>query len=67
MSLRYEQYRSLVLTKKLLADLRQGNYKKEEVKDRARRCLRHFPYLAKNGEPIFSRDDFECPDLGGLQ
>jgi len=32
-----------------------------ELKARAYSCLRHFPFLDERGEPIFSRDGFECP------
>jgi len=62
MSLKYEQYRALKKTRAFLHDLIIGGYPKE-LRDRAYTCARHFPVLAKNGEPIFSRDDFECPDL----
>jgi hypothetical protein len=35
----------------------------KELKEKARRCSRHFPHLMANGEPRFSNDPFECPDL----
>ena len=59
MSLRYEQYRSLWETKKLLQRLLHNKYLAQD----ARHCLRHFPFLASNGEPLFSNDEFDCPDL----
>jgi len=33
------------------------------VRMRAGCVLRHFPMLADNGEPMFSRDEFPCPSL----
>lgn len=62
MSLRYEQYRSLVETRQLLHDIivgRAGNT--HEVKARASMCARHFPYLDETGAPMFSNDGFDCP------
>jgi hypothetical protein len=64
MSLKYEQYRALYATQQFLQDLLTVDKypkTKKEMRERAYRCLKHFPYLDKTGEPIFSRDDFECP------
>lgn len=59
MSLRYEQYNALKLTEQFLLDLcKPGTWTKKELIDRARSCLRHFPFLDGNGKPMFSKDDF---------
>ena len=60
MSLRYEQYRSLQLTRQFLRDLLEGTVKltKKETRERASRCLRHYPFLNDKGRPLFSRDPF---------
>jgi hypothetical protein len=61
MSLRYEQEASLLMTRELLLDLLNTSTRPKtvkELKERARRCLRHFPPLDKDGKPIFSTDSF---------
>ena len=61
MSLKYEQHRSLLMTREFLLDLLQPNTRPKtvaETKERVRRCLRHFPPLKENGEPLFSGDDW---------
>lgn len=61
MSLRYEQYRSLKRTKELLYDFLDPKKRPKtvkEMKERASRCLRHFPALDEKGKPLFSQDDF---------
>ena len=66
MSLKYEQYAALVKTQNFLRDLLtvDGYPKtKKEMRDRAYRCLRHFPFLDEHGNPMFSRDEFECPKI----
>lgn len=66
MSIKSEQFYSLVKTQEFLRDLLtvdQYPKTKKEMRDRAYRCLRHFPYLKDTGEPMFSRDDFECPKI----
>ena len=66
MSLRYEQLNSLVKTQKFLRDLLYTDTrpkKVSELKERAYRCLRHFPHLKENGEPMWSQDDFPCPKI----
>ena len=64
MSLRYEQYRSLVETRQLLFDLSAGRAgSMAEIKERALMCSRHFPLLMQTGEPMFSRDGFDCPPV----
>lgn len=62
MSLRYEQYRALISTRKFLTELMLGKGHAKDDKERARECLRHFPVLLKTGEPWFSNDPFECPE-----
>jgi hypothetical protein len=59
MSLRYEQHESLRRTKEFLFDLLLTDKRPKtvkELKSRVRRCLRHFPPLTKDGEPMFSND-----------
>ena len=66
MSLKHEQYYSLVKTQKFLRDLLFTDTrpkKVSELKARAYSCLRHFPHLKENGEPMFSQDDFPCPKI----
>jgi hypothetical protein len=66
MSLRYEQQNALVKTQRLLRDiLTVDGYPKtkKEMRERAYRCLKHFPFLDEYGAPMFSRDDFECPKI----
>jgi len=61
MSLRYEQYWSLKKTQQFLRDLLDKSTRPKtvtELKRRALSCLRHYPHLHNNGEPIFSRDGF---------
>lgn len=60
MSLRYEQYRSLQLTRQFLRDLLWGEVRltKTETKRRASQCLRHYPFLNDVGRPMFSQDSF---------
>lgn len=62
MSLRYEQYRSLVETRQLLHDIICGRVT-GDIKERASYCARHFPYLDATGKPIFSQDGFDCPPI----
>ena len=66
MSLRREQYMSLYMTREFLYDLMNSKTRPKsvnEMKQRASRCLRHFPHLHENGEPFFSADGFECPPI----
>jgi hypothetical protein len=61
MSLRYEQYHSLKKTQQFLRELLDKTTRPKTVRDlkkRALSCLRHYPFLHENGEPMFSRDDF---------
>jgi hypothetical protein len=61
MSLRYEQENALLLTRELLLDLLNTTTRPKtvkELKERARRCLRHYPPLTQDGEPMFSNDEF---------
>ena len=66
MSLKCEQYQSLVKTRKFLRDLLNEEIKiknKKEIAERITECLKHFPFLDKYGEPIFSQDSFPCPEI----
>lgn len=64
MSLRYEQQRALWDTRLLLYDILAGNVgKKADLRARAYRCLKHYPFLDSTGEPMFSQDGFPCPRL----
>lgn len=64
MSLRYEQYRSLYITREFLVELLTGPRLPTRVlREKAKGCLRHYPVLLENGEPMFSRDEFKCPNI----
>jgi hypothetical protein len=66
MSLRYEQYHSLKKTQQFLRDLLDKTTRPKtvaELKKRALSCLRHYPFLHENGEPILSRDEFTIDRL----
>lgn len=66
MSLKHEQCYALYKTREFLRDLLHHSTRPKtvkEIKDRAYSCLRHFPFLKDNGEPIFSQDGFECPPI----
>lgn len=59
MSLAHEQRRSLLLTRRLLCDLMHHSTRPKrvsELRDRASRCLKHFPPLGDDGWPLFSQD-----------
>jgi hypothetical protein len=61
MSLRYEQEASLLMTREFLLDLLRPNTRPKTVKqlkERAQRCLRHYPPLDVDGNPIFSSDEY---------
>ena len=61
MSLRREQYWALIKTQAFLRDLlfpETRPKKVSELKERAYRCLKHFPCLDDDGKPMFSRDGF---------
>jgi len=58
MSLKHEQYNSLLRTRELLYDLLDPKKRpktQKEMKDRVKRCLRHYPMLSQEGEPHFSQ------------
>jgi hypothetical protein len=62
MSLKFEQYRSLKMTREFMWDLLDPQKRPKtvlELKKRAGNCLRHFPMLTEKGKPIFSRDNFD--------
>jgi hypothetical protein len=60
MSLRYEQYWSLLRTREFLKELltRPGRWTKKEMRAETLRCLRHYPPLTAKGQPMWSRDEF---------
>lgn len=61
MSLRFEQYRSLKATRELLRDISDPSFNMKAVtpiRERARYCLRHYPFLKEDGAPMFSQDEF---------
>jgi len=62
MSLRYEQYRALKMTREFLHELMLSKkpIRKKELREGIRRCLRHYPFLEKNGKPMFSNDNIEA-------
>ena len=65
MSLRYEQYHALKRSRKLLREMLRPGFKKfkaQEIRDKAYGCLRHFPTLSENGQPLFSEDEFTVDD-----
>ena len=60
MSLRYEQYMALKRTKNFLRCLltvSECPKTKKEMRAEASACLRHFPFLHDNGQPMWSKDD----------
>lgn len=64
MSLKAEQYASLVRTRKFLRSLLvRPMMKPKDIREGAYRCLRHYPFLDKTGAPMFSKDDFGCPEI----
>jgi len=56
MSLKYEQYRAL----KMSRDFMRGKCPKtvKEWNEKTSRCLRHFPFLEESGKPVFSNDNY---------
>ena len=59
MSLRYEQRRALQATREFLRQLLVPGkrWTKTDLRRCAYGCLRHFPYLKANGEPLWSQDE----------
>jgi hypothetical protein len=66
MSLRYEQYRALHETRRLLLDIHRQSVKLEDLQERSYQCLRHYPFLDERGAPMFSQDRNECPVINQL-
>ena len=61
MSLRFEQYSALLRSREFLRDLLTTDKypkTKKEMRERAHRCLRHYPFLETSGKPMFSQDPF---------
>ena len=62
MSLKKEQYYSLLITRDFLRNLLDKKTRPKNITEMTRealRCLRHYPFLKENGEPMFSKDNFE--------
>ena len=62
MSLKFEQYESLKKTREFLFDLLDPKKRPKSVKEMRKivsSCLRHYPPLKPDGEPIFSNDDIK--------
>jgi len=60
MSLKYEQKRALKQSRDFLRELLTVDgfpKSKKELRQRASNCLRHFPFLDKDNNPIWSNDD----------
>jgi hypothetical protein len=58
MSIRSEQYRALKQTQELLrdiSDMHKTPRVPKEVRQRAIRCLRHYPYFLADETPLFSK------------
>jgi len=58
MSLKDEQFRSLQMTRDFLyimLDSQRRPKKVSEIREMALRCLRHYPVLKDDGEPVFSK------------
>jgi len=61
MSLRFEQYNSLKMTRRFLHEIimeLRSPVSIMELRERALRCLRHFPALDDQGQPYWSQDEF---------
>jgi hypothetical protein len=53
-----------------LQDLLHHSTRPKKVSDiskQASSCLRHFPFLKENGEPMFSNDNFNLDKNNGLE
>ena len=58
MSLKHEQYWALKKARDFLRDLMDSKRRPKtvkEMKERAYSCLRHYPFLKEDGEPMFSK------------
>jgi len=61
MSLRFEQYNALLMSKEFMRSLLDPKATPRiprGIRETAYRCLRHYPFLEENGRPRFSRDSF---------
>lgn len=65
MSLRYEEQRALKITRDFLRLIltKDCPTRKKDLRERAWRCLKHYPFLDKTGRPMFSLDEFPCPEI----
>jgi hypothetical protein len=62
MSLKYEQKRAIKQTRDFLSELLTINgipKTKKELRQKASRCLKHFPPLDKDNNIMWSNDNFE--------
>lgn len=60
MSIKKEQYYSLLITREFLRSLLHPHTRPKnitEMKQGALRCLRHYPFLDEDGKPRFSNDN----------
>jgi len=67
MSLRHEQRRALIKARDLLRDCLDPQARPKtvaELRERAARALRHFPFLDERGEPLWSQDEFDSELVG---
>ena len=65
MSLRYEQYNALRMTRDFLRDILSKECypaNKTFMRTRASDCLKHFPMII-DGRPVFSQDEFSDNEL----
>ncbi len=63
MSLRHEQYSALLRTRDFmrgLIDAKKTPRVPLKVRMEALGCLRHYPFLKDDGEPMFSKDNFKA-------
>ena len=55
MSLRYEQHRALKMTREFLREILTGpRMPTKALRERASRCLHHFPFLRESGKPMWT-------------
>lgn len=68
MSLRHEQYRAMRAARDFLRDLlapATTPRTRRELRRRAAGCLRHYPFLDRDGRPMFSRDGVGAEERDG--
>ena len=68
MSLRYEQYHAIGMTREFLRDIISGKAMKvSELRKMAMACLHHYPHLYESGQPRWSKDEFTNDEGGAGQ